>query len=214
MKKLLTAGLLGLILPALLSACGFHLRRAPDLPPSMQRMYIAAPGSSGDLLRELRRDLASDDTQVLPTPEGATTIVSVISLTHSSRPLALGRSGQALLYQVEFDVEFSLTVQGAVILEPQTLTMTRNYTYKVANAIANEEQEQALSRAMAKDISQFIVTRVVAAARTLPRYLMAVPGTRAAPASASTPAAAPATITAPQAATDAAPDAATGAPAV
>jgi len=208
--SLLVAGLLAL----LLAGCGFHLRRAPDLPPSMQKIYIAAPGSSGDLLRELRRGLASDDTEVMETPLGAGTILSIINVTHSSRPLALSRSGQALLYQVQYEVEFSLTVQGAVILEPQSVILNRNYTYSVSNAIANEEQEQALNQAMAKDVSQFIVTRVVAAARVLPKYLMAMPSTHAAPAAASRPVPAAATSAAPQVSTEAAPDAATEAPAV
>lgn len=196
-QRLLVAGLLSL----LLAACGFHLRRAPDLPASMRNLYISAPGSNGDLLRELRRGLASDQTQVLPTPEGATTVLSILNVTHSSRPLALSRTGQALLYQVQYEVEFSLTVQGAVILEPQSVILDRNYTYSVSNAIANEEQEQALNQALSKDVSQFIVTRVVAAARTLPKYLMAVPSTGAAPAAASRPIPATVTHTAPTAAT-------------
>ena len=209
MKRLITAGLLVL----LVAGCGFHLRRAPDLPPSMRKIYITAPGSSGDLLRELRRDLASDDTAVLPLPEGATTVLSIVSVSHSSRPLALSRAGQALLYQVQYEVVFSLTVQGAVILEPQSVTLNRNYTYSVANAIANEEQEQALNRALSRDISQFIVTRVVAAAKTLPKYLMAVPSTHAAPAAASMPGPAATTTAVPQAATATAPADATDSPA-
>ena len=210
MRKLIGAGLLAV----LVAGCGFHLRRAPDLPPSMRKIYITAPGSSGDLLRELRRGLASDNTEVLPTPEGATTVLSIVSVSHSSRPLALSRTGQALLYQVQFEVVFSLTVQGAVILEPQGVTLNRNYTYSVANAIANEEQEQALNRALSRDISQFIVTRVVAAARVLPKYLMAVPATHAAPAAASKSAPPAATVAAPSAATGMAPDDTTESPAV
>lgn len=209
MKRLLAAGLLAL----LLAACGFHLRRAPDLPPSMRKIYIAAPGSSGDLLRELRRGLASDDTEVMDTPLDAGTILSIISVTHSSRPLALSRSGRALLYQVQYEVEFSLTVQGAVILEPQSVILTRNYTYSVSNAIGNEEQEQALNQAMAKDVSQFIVTRVVAAARGLPKYLLAMPSTGNPPAAASRPAPAAATVAAPAGATHVAPGGITRAPA-
>jgi LPS-assembly lipoprotein len=209
-RLLLVAGLFSL----LLAGCGFHLRRAPDLPLSMRKMYISAPGSNGDLLRELRRGLASDDTEVLATPEGATAILSIISVSHSSRPLALNRVGVALLYQVQYEVEFSLTVRGAVILEPQSVILNRNYTYSVSNAIANEEQELALNQALSKDVSQFIVTRVVAAARSLPKYLMAVPSTHAAPAAASRALPAAGSSAAPQAATTAVPVSSTRAPAV
>jgi LPS-assembly lipoprotein len=185
-----------LLLPTLLAGCGFHLRQAPNLPPSMRHIYVAAPGQNGDLLRELRRSLASDNTEVMTTPEGATTTLSIISVIHDSRALAVNRRGQALEYQVSYEVEFSLLVQGAVILEPQTVTLTRNYAYSVSNAVGNEEQEQALEQAMAKDVSQFISFRMVAAAKSLPPGLATV----AAPAAATRPEPAAATLHVPVAA--------------
>jgi LPS-assembly lipoprotein len=196
----LTFGTLGLLLlPMLLTACGFHFRQAPDLPPSMRHIYIAAPGDNGSLLRELRRDLASDDTQIMPTPLGATTILSIVGVSHSSRPMALSRTGQPLEYQVTYGVEFSLVVQGATIMEPQTVDLKRNYTYSVTNAIANEEQEQNLEDALSRDVAQFIVYRVVAAARSLSPSLAALPVTTPAPKAASV--AVPVTTTTPAPAT-------------
>jgi LPS-assembly lipoprotein len=190
----LTAGMLGVLS---LTACGFHFRQAPDLPPSMRHIYIATPGNNGTLLRELRRDLASDDTEILPTPLGATTVLSIIGVSHSSRPMALSRTGQPLEYQVTYQVEFSLVVQGSTIMEPQAVDLRRNYTYSITNAIANEEQEQNLEDALSRDVAQFIVYRVIAAARSLPASLAALPAT--APAAASV--AAPVTTTAPAPAT-------------
>ena len=152
----------------LLAGCGFHLREAPNLPPSMRHIYVAAPNRSGYLLRELRRSLASEDTQVLATPEGATATLSIISVQRSSLPLAVNPQGEALEYKVSYRVEFSLLVEGVVILEPQTVTLTRNYAYDVSNAVANEEQEQALDQAMAKDVSQFIAFRLAVVAKSLP----------------------------------------------
>jgi LPS-assembly lipoprotein len=181
--------MLGLMM---LSACGFHLRQAPDLPPSMRHIYIAASGGAGTLLRELRRDLASDNTEILPTPLGATTTLSIIGVTQGSRPLALNQAGQPLEYEVTYQVEFSLLVQDTPILEPQTVTLRRNYTYSVTNAIANEEQEQNLQDALSRDVAQFIVYRVIAAARSLSPSLAALPATAKAPAAASV--AAPVTI--------------------
>lgn len=166
-----------------LSACGFHLRQAPDLPSSMRKIYVAAPGQNGQLLRELRRSLASDNTEVLATPEGATTTLSIISVTQVSKPLAVNRFGDALEYQVTYTVEFSLIVDGATVLEPQTVDITRNYAYSVANAVANEEQEQALEAAMSKDVSQFIAFRIAAAAKNMPR----APATAVAPVPATRP---------------------------
>ena len=185
----------------LLTACGFHFRQAPDLPPSMRHIYIAAPGNNGNLLRELRRDLASDDTEIMPTPLGATTTLSILDVTHNSRPLALNRNGQPLEYQVTYQVEFSLLVQDITIMEPQTVDLRRNYTYSILNAIANEEQEKNLEDALSRDVAQFIVYRVIAAARSLPPSLAALPATTAAPAAASIKVPVITTMPAPTAAT-------------
>jgi len=175
-----------LLLWGLLSGCGFHLRQAPDLPLSMRKIYVAAPGQSGQLLRELRRSLASDNTEVLATPDGATATLSIISVQRASKPLAVNRLGEAVENQVTYTVEFSLIVDGATVLEPQTVDITRNYAYSVANAVANEEQEQALEAAMAKDVSQFIAFRIAAVAKNMPRApvtaVAPVPATRPAPA--------------------------------
>jgi len=177
----------------LLVGCGFHLRQAPDLPVSMQRIYVAVPGGNGDLLRELRRGLESDDTEVLADPTG----LSIASVGRDSRPLSLNRRGVPLEYQVTTRVEFSMVVDGATVIEPQVVVMNRNYSYRVSNAISNEEQEAALRRSMAKDIAQFIIFRVVAAAKNLKAAY-----------------AAPATVTAPAPATQAVPAAASAPPPV
>lgn len=194
----LTSGMLGLMM---LSGCGFHFRQAPDLPPSMRHIYIASSGGNGTLLRELRRDLASDDTEILPTPLGATTTLSIIGVTHSSRPMAVAQNGQPLEYQVTYQVEFSLLVQDTPILEPQTVVLRRNYTYSVTNAIANEEQEQNLQDALSRDVAQFIVYRVVAAARSLSPSLAALPATTTAPKADSVAVPVTATLPAPASAT-------------
>ena len=189
--------MLCLLMPVLLSACGFHLRQAPDLPPSMRKIYVAAAGHNGLLLRQLRRSLASDQTEIQATPEGATTTLSIISVRQSNFPLAVDDSGRPVEYQVTYSVEFSLIVQGTTVLEPQMVTLTRNYAYSVADAVANEEQEQVLGEAMAKDAARFITFRVAAAARNLPPYI----ATFVAPMAATRPAAHAAHTQVPAAAT-------------
>jgi LPS-assembly lipoprotein len=188
-----------LLLLLLLAGCGFHFRQAPDLPPQMRKIYVAAPGGNGDLLRELRRGLESDDTQVLEDPTQATTILSIISANRRSRPIAINRQGAALEYEVLYQVEFSLVVEGVTVIRPQSVTLRRTYAYSISNAIANEEQEDTLDKAIAKDISQFIIFRVTAAAKNVaavysfPSAVTAPPpATAVAPAAATLPAPAPA----------------------
>ena len=156
------------LLTGVLAACGFHLRRSPDLPPQMRMIYISggAQASSVSLLRDLRRDLATENTQVVDDPTLATALLKIVNVSQGSKLLAISNTGQPLEYKVYYQVEFSLQVGNTMLIEPQDLTLTRTYNYSVTDAIGNEEQEQGLYGAMAKDMAQLIVFRIQAAARS------------------------------------------------
>lgn len=146
-----------------LAGCGFHLRRAAELPPQLHALYIS--GGSTSLLRNLRRNLASDRTTIVDNPTLASAVLSISQASGSSTLLAISRSGQPIEYRVTYRVRFSLMVGNAVLIEPQTIALTRTYNYNIADAAGNEETEDALNNAMETDIAQLIVFRIQAAAK-------------------------------------------------
>ena len=148
----------------LLVGCGFHLRRAPELPPQLHALYISGSISS-NLMRSLRRNLASDTTTIVDAPTLATAILDIRRASRSSSLLAISRTGQPLEYRVTYKLEFSLMVGNAILIEPQTLALTRTYNYNVQDAIGNQEQEEALESGMETDLAQLIVFRIQAAAK-------------------------------------------------
>ena len=155
----------------LLAACGFQLRHATELPANMRTFYISggtsiAGDTSGNLLRYLRRDLATAETQVVDDPAKADAVLRIDSVRQVSTLLAISAQGTPLEYKVTYTVDFSLLVGNAVLIEPQALVLSRAYNYNVANAISNQEQADALSGAMAMDMAQLIVFRIQAAARS------------------------------------------------
>jgi LPS-assembly lipoprotein len=160
------------ILLGTLSACGFHLRQAPILPPQMRAIYIS--GGEGSLARYLRRDLATDNTQVVDDPTLATSVLRITGVSQTSNLLAISSTGVPLEYKVYYKAEFSLMVGNSMLVDPQTLVLTRTYDYNIANAIGNQEQEEALYGAMAVDMAQLIVFRIQAAARSATRVPVAV----------------------------------------
>lgn len=160
---------------SLLSACGFHLRRPPVLPPQLHALYITGAGSS-NLMRNLRRNLASDTTTVVDDPTQATAVLNIMKAGGSSTLLALDSAGQPLEYRVTYAVEFTLMVGNAVLIEPQTLALTRTYNYNIQDAIGNQEQEDTLDTSMETDIAQLIVFRIQAAAKNaLPPVVVPAP---------------------------------------
>jgi len=180
MKSARTA--LAVLLTALSTACGFHLRQTPNLPAQMRVIYVASNGQNADLVRELRRNLASEDTDVVLDPVNATATLSILHAAQSSRPLTFNNLGRAIEYEVSYRVEFSMIAGGVVIMPPQNLNLTHSYNFSASNAVGNEEQANAEFSALTHEMAQLIVFRIQAAAKSLPP----------APAAAANPAAVPA----------------------
>lgn len=157
-----------------LGGCGLHFRQPPDLPPSMQQLYISS--SDAVLTRELRRSLTSGSTHIVTEPTEATATLAILRAQQLSRVLTVNNLGQPTEYEVAYQVDFSLQVGGAVLIPRQTLTLTRNYAYSVSNAVGNQEQANVLYGALSRDMAQLIVFRIEAAARNAPAAV-----TRAAP---------------------------------
>lgn len=156
-----------------LSGCGFHARQAPQLPPAMRLLYISAPGDNAGLVRELRRGLASDQTQIVLDPTVATATLNVYKVEHSSRPLGVDRFGHAIQYEAVYHVQFSLMANGVVVLEPQILTLTRAYNFSVSNAVGNEQQANVLYDALAQQMAQLMIFRIQAAITHVPAAALA-----------------------------------------
>lgn len=150
----------------LLSACGFQLRQAPDLPAQMRTIYISGgSGDSATLVRNLRRELTTGSSRVVDDANQATAYLKIDNVSENSTLLAISSQGLPLEYKVFYQVEFSLIVGNAVLVEPQTLVLTRTYNYNISNAIGNQQQAQELFNDMAVNMAQLITFRIQAAAK-------------------------------------------------
>ena len=165
--------LLALLIVTVIAGCGFHARQAPNLPPAMRLVYISAPGDSTGLVRELRRGLASDQTQISLDPTAATATLDIYGVVHNSRPLSVDRFGHAIQHEAVYQVQFSLMANGVVVLEPQTLTLTRAFNFSVSNALGNEQQANVLYDALAQQMAQLIIFRIQAAVEHMPAAALA-----------------------------------------
>lgn len=166
-------------LALLLTACGFHLRGAPVLPAEMRAIYISADDPL--LSRDLHRSLETDSSQVVDDPARATAFLNIIRATQFRTLLALSNTGVPLQYKVSYQVQFSLQVGNSMLIEPQTLVLSRTYNYNISDAIGNQEQEQGLYSTMASDMAQRITSRIQAAAQAAlpPASAAPAPATRA-----------------------------------
>lgn len=146
-----------------LSACGFELRRAPELP--FTTLYINGSERS-TLVTELRRQLVSSaNVQVLDTRDAARAqvILDVLTDRRERAVVGLGTAGQVREFQLRVRFRFRLrNLAGDDLIAPVELLLQRDISYNETAALAKEAEEALLYRDMQSDIVQQTLRRLAA----------------------------------------------------
>ncbi|MDM4766960.1 LPS assembly lipoprotein LptE [Pelomonas sp. SE-A7] len=140
-----------LALPAtLMVACGFELRRDSEL--KIQR--IALVGFQGDspMLAELRRQIGRSQARIVEDLQQAELILESRFDRRDKTVVASTSAGQVREWQLRLRFDFLLRTPGGELLLPRTeLRLTREMNYTETAALAKEQEEAALYRAMQSD---------------------------------------------------------------
>lgn len=149
------------------SACGFHLRGDGGhytLP--FPTMYIGLPESS-PLAIDLKRNIRSNGgTTVVNNARDADGIVEVLSnpeKTKTKTILSLNSNGRVRQYLLTYNIVFRvLDKQGAELLAPTQLTLTRPIDFNETQLLAKEQEEILLYKDMQTDLVQQMMRRIAA----------------------------------------------------
>ncbi|WP_335339701.1 LPS assembly lipoprotein LptE [Collimonas arenae] len=150
-----------LLTAALLSACGFHLRTSANLP--FKSIYMTF-GATSPLGVELKRNiLASGNTVVLPTEEGAEATLQVLAETREKVVLILNSQGRASEYLLYYKLTFRvLDANKKELLPPTQITLKRDISYNSSQELSKAAEEVLLYRDMQTDMVQQILRRLAA----------------------------------------------------
>ncbi len=148
---------------ALLGAgCGFQLRRAPSLSFKTLQMTGFRPHSP--LAEELRRNLASSTTtRVVESAGQAEVILEALTDARDKGVVVMTTAGQVREVQLRLRLHFlARTPGGRQLIAPTEMVLTRDMTYNERDALAKEQEEEALFRAMQSDIASQVLRRLAA----------------------------------------------------
>ncbi|HEX7987095.1 MAG TPA: LPS assembly lipoprotein LptE [Duganella sp.] len=185
-SRLFQSARLGGIVLALsltLSACGFHLRGDGGhytLP--FPTMYVGLPESS-PLAVDLKRNInANGSTTVVKTAKEAEGIIEVISNpehTKTKTILSLNSNGRVRQYLLQYSIVFRvLNRQGAELLGPTSIALSRPIDFNETQLLAKEQEEALLYKDMQTDLVQQMMRRIAAIKMTR----MSVPASTPSPA--------------------------------
>jgi LPS-assembly lipoprotein len=144
------------------AGCGFELRGSSTLPFRSIALVGFAPRSP--LADELRRTLAAN-VQLIDAPARADVVFEALADRREKTVVASTAAGQVRELQLRVRLGFRLsTPKGKLLIEPTELLLERDLSYRESAALAKEQEETQLFRAMQSDIVQQVLRRLAAVA--------------------------------------------------
>ena len=145
-----------------LSACGFELRRAPDL--GFRTVQLKGFAARSPLANELRMNInASRTTLVVDTAGEAQVVLEALRDTREKSVVASTAAGQVREVQLRSRFNFRLrSAAGKELIAPREILLSRDMSYSETIALAKEQEEGALYRAMQSDIVSQVMRRLAA----------------------------------------------------
>ena len=149
-----------------ISACGFTLRGASLLPQSMSRVHLRAADMNSALVEKLEAELRVSGVELLADELTATAVLTILSDKADERVLSVSARGEPQEYELYHTVVFSMTTAEGTVLEPVTMTLTRDYFFDEEDILGKSEDAEFLQDALAEDVARAVVRRAALALRT------------------------------------------------
>lgn len=147
-----------------LAACGFELRRAPELP--FRSVALVGFSPSSGVADELRRTMPAAVT-VVDDPRRADVVLEALNDERRRSVVATTAAGQVRELQLQSRLVYRLSTRsGKPLLPPAEIELYRDMSYSETAALGKTQEEQILWRAMEADIALQVLRRLAAAPPT------------------------------------------------
>jgi LPS-assembly lipoprotein len=147
---------------AALAGCGFELRRAPELRFRTIQLLGFKPRSP--LAEELRRNIdSSKTTLVVESAAQAQVQLEALADARERSVVASTAAGQVRELQLRARLNFRVrTPSGKELIPATEILLSRDMSYSETVALAKEQEEALLFRAMQSDIVSQVMRRLAA----------------------------------------------------
>ena len=126
----------------------------------MSRTYIAADDSYTLFYRKFRDELAKAGVEVVSSPDEATAVFSILADITDQRVLSVSARNVPREYEVYYTINYSVENGNRSIMDPQSLTLTRDYTYDETLVLGKAKEEELLRQAIADDLVRIVLKQL------------------------------------------------------
>lgn len=158
--------LLAACLAITLGGCGFQLRGTAALPEEMSVVYIKSSNPYGSLVSDFADALRVHRVKVTENRKKATAVLHIMQDKQDTAVLSVNASGKVLEFQLRQSIQFDVkTIDNLPLLEPQSVSMTRDYLYSSTDVLSSAREEVVVRRALQLELVNLAILRITAAAR-------------------------------------------------
>jgi LPS-assembly lipoprotein len=152
-----------------IAGCGFRLQGVADeLPVETAQTYLETENPYSEFYDSLRRALRERGASVVETPQDARAILRILEDNAGQRILSVSARNVPREYEVYYVVTFSLEAEGRPLIEPESLILTRSYTYDETEVLGKSAEENELRQSLAADLARQVVRRIAADRPAIP----------------------------------------------
>lgn len=126
----------------------------------MERTYIFAQDNRSLFYRELHEAMESAGVNLVDTAADATATFTILHDRTDQRVLSVSAFNVPTEYEVFYTIEYALDSGARNLLEPQILTLTRDYTYDPTLVLGKEHEQQLLRDAIVDDLVRIVLKQI------------------------------------------------------
>jgi len=156
------------IMALLLTACGYHLRGAMELPAGLKNIYLE--GGSAELREQFKRAMEISSVPLASSPETAGIIIKIFDEDSQSNVLSLGSGGTANDFELGYRFDYEIVdSKNKVLSVRQPIEIKREYYNDQLAVIAQDNEEKVIRNEMYQQAVRTIVNRARVALEASPK---------------------------------------------
>jgi LPS-assembly lipoprotein len=159
MKKIIASCLIAFTL----SACGWHIRGAMEMPKNLSQLYVTAIDSKGALITELRQLLKTNRVSLVTDSEEANYSLYILEETKDRRSAGVGGDALSSSYEITLKANYEIQLKGSTETTKATAISVRSFNYYTESINSATQEEILLDQEMRRDLAQQMLRRLNAA---------------------------------------------------
>ena len=128
----------------------------------MERTYIRAADDRSLFYREFSEALRSAGVQLVDDASNATATFAILHDRTDQRVLSVSARNVPTEYEVYYAIVYTIDSGAKNLLEPQTLTLTRDYTYDPTLVLGKAHEQEMLRDAIVDDLVRIVLKQIAA----------------------------------------------------